>query len=425
MKEKAFKRDPKKLYGSIVFFTSVLFVFYKYILEVSPSIMTKHLMLELKIDAVMVGHIAASFYYAYTIMQLPSGLFIDTFGSRRVATIGLLLCSFGALIFGYSHDLYLIFIARFLIGMGASVSVVNAFKIAANWFPERWFSFLTGLTIACGTMGAVFGQAPLSYFMERIGWRSSFVDLSILGFIFSAIFFFIVRSKPKRAINDMRPRIQGQVSLLRALLHVIGRKQNWFLSVYSGLAFTPVISFGALWGVPFVEMRYNIDRTSASFLTSFIFLGFALGAPLLGLYSSYIGKRKPVLFWGTFFGSILLALAIYLPPVPLFLYATLNFFIGFSLSAYLLSFSLIKEISLPVMTATAVGFMNAFNGLIGAITDPLIGFFLDITRGANQHHLLSSLRDYHLSFLILPVYLAASLILIKFFKETRCKQTQE
>ena len=419
------ERDQKTLYGWIVFFTSVLFVFYKYILEVSPSIMTHHLMLEFKIDAAMVGHIAASFYYAYTIMQLPSGLFIDTFGSRRVATIGLLFCSFGALIFGYSQNLYPVFIARFLIGMGASVSVVNAFKIAANWFPERWFAFLSGLTIASGTIGAVFGQAPLSYFMGRIGWRQSFIDLAILGFIFSAIFFLIVRSKPKRAINGITPKAQDRVGLLTALLHVIGRKQNWLLSIYSGLAFTPVISFGALWGVPFVEMKYNIDRTSASFLTSFIFLGFALGSPLLGLYSSYIGKRKPVLFWGTFFASILLTLAVYLPPIPPFLYAILSFLIGFTISAFLLSFSLIKEISLPVMTATAVGFMNTFNGLIGAITDPLIGFFLDITRAAGQHHPLSSLRDYHLSFLILPIYLVVSLILIKFFKETGCEQTQE
>jgi len=426
-KVKAVTPHPKAVYGWVVFTISVLFVFYKYVLEVSPSIMTKQLMSEFKIDAAVVGHIAASYYYAYTIMQIPGGLLIDAFGPRRTTTIGLLCCSLGALLFGFSQSVFLMSASRFLIGIGATFAILNTFKINSNWFPAHKFALLAGLTLTLGTLGAVFGQAPLSHLVNYIGWRQSFLDLAIFGFLFSAVFFLMVRDRPRHPAYDVTPPTKGKVKLSVALRHTIRRGQTWYLSIYSGLSFAPILSFAGLWGVSFIEAKYHVDRTSASFLTSLIFIGFAVGAPLFGWYSSYIGKRKPIMFWGTFIAFILLTLAIYLPPMPFSLYATLQFCIGFSISAFLLSFSVIHEINVPLMTATAIGLMNTFNGLLGALTDPLIGFFLDLSEKPTYQEgvRVFSLADYHTSFAILPAYLLICLILLKFIKETNCIQTLE
>lgn len=423
--QKAITPHPKPVYGWVIFIISVLFVFYKYILEVSPSIMTKQLMSEFKLDAAVVGHVAASYYYAYTIMQIPGGLLIDTFGPRKTTTVGLLCCALGALLFGYSQNVFLMASSRFLIGIGATFAILNIFKINSNWFPAHKFALLAGLTLTLGILGAVFGQAPLSHLINFIGWRQSFIDLAIFGFIFSAIFFLVVRDKPRHPAYDVTPPTQGKVKLSVALLHTIKRGQTWVLSIYSGLSFAPVLSFAGLWGVAFIEAKYHVDRTTASFLTSLIFIGFAVGAPLFGWYSSFIGKRKPVMFWGTLIAFILLTLAIYLPPIPFFLYAILQFFIGFSISAFLLSFSVIHEINVPLMTATAIAIMNTLNALFGAITDPLIGWFLDLTKHTplQDGTPTFSLNDYHLSFAIMPLYLLICVILLKFIKETNCIQT--
>lgn len=416
-----------KIYKWIVFAISVLFVFYKYILEVSPSIMTRQLMTEFNIDAAIVGHIAASYYYAYTLMQIPGGLLVDAFGPRYTTTVGLLCCTLGAFLFGLSQTPLLMACSRFLIGMGATFAILNTFKINSNWFPPRQFALLAGLTLTLGTLGAVFGQAPLSKLITHAGWRQSFFYVAIFGLIFSFFFFLIVRDQPHNQAQLGKPLKKDKIKLSVALLHMIKQKQTWILSTYSGLCFAPMLSFAGLWGVSFIEAKYHLHRTNASFLTSLVFIGFAIGAPCFGWYSSFIKKRKPVMFWGTLSAFTLLTLAIYLPPIPLFLYGIMQFFIGFSISAFLLSFSVIHEINLPLMTATAIALMNTFNALVGAFTDPLIGFFLDLTeKVALQSGIpIFSLNDYLLSFSILPTYLLICLILLKFVQETNCIQKTE
>ena len=416
---------PKAIHRFLMFSISVLFVFYKYILEVSPSILTNHLMEEFHIDAALFGHIAASYYYAYTIMQIPGGILIDSFGPRIITTLGLILCTFGALLFGLSQNLFLTSLARFLMGSGAVFAVLNTLKICSNWFPARQFSFLIGLTLTLGTLGAVFGQAPLSHFIHLFGWRLSFVNLSIFGFIFAFAFYLIIRDAPPHKAYNVTPKTEEKIKLSVALLHILKRKQTWILSFYSGLAFAPVLSFAGLWGVSFIETNYLLDKNSASFLTSLVFIGFAIGAPILGWYSSFIGKRKPLLFMGTSVSLILLCIAIYSPPLPLSLLATILFLLGFFISGFLLSFTIIHEINIPLMTATAIGIMNTFNALVGAVTDPLIGIFLDLfKKDTNITNIASfSTSNFHIALTILPIYLIIALILCFLIKETHGVQT--
>jgi hypothetical protein len=84
---------------------------------------------------------------------------------------------------------------------------------------------------------------------------------------------------------------------------------------------------------------------------------------------------------------------------------------------------MIREISLPLLAATAIGFMNAFDALIGAFSDPLTGMFLDLgwdgklIEGAR----IFSVTAYKAAFLTLPAYLAISLVMLLKIKETHCK----
>jgi len=414
---------PKALYGWVIFAISVLYVFYKYILEVSPSILTNQIRDEFHVDEFIIGHIGASYYYAYAIMQLPSGLLVDTFGPRRTTTLGILCCSLGALLFGYSQSIFMMSFSRFLMGLGATFAILNTFKLNSNWFPSHRFAFLAGVTLTLGTLGAVFGQNPLEKLVNTLGWRQSFIDIALFGIAFALLFFILVRDKPPHRAYDVTPPTKGKVKIRIALLHIIRRSQTWIVCLYSGLSFTPVMSFAGLWGVQFIMVKYHLSKSEASFLTSLIFIGFAIGAPFYGWLSSYIGKRKPIMFLGSTISLILLTLVIYLPPLPYLLFASLLCLTGFFISGFLLSFSVIHEINVPLMTATAVGIMNTFNALFGAITGPLIGFFLDFGNAASRTQ--STLGDYNLALLVLPAYLLTSLILLFFIRETNCIQTLE
>ena len=82
-----------------------------------------------------------------------------------------------------------------------------------------------------------------------------------------------------------------------------------------------------------------------------------------------------------------------------------------------------KEINSLALAATVVAVINTSDALWGAISEPLIGKFLDLgwdglmDNGAR----IFSVHDYHHALSILPLYLLAALIILAFIREPRKK----
>lgn len=404
----------------VIWLLSSLFMFYKYAIEVSPSVMTTHLMSEFKIDGTQLGNLAACYFYAYLLMQIPAGLLVDRFGPRRVTTIAIGICGLGTILFASSGSLFLAQLGRFAAGFGAAFAALNCLKLTANWFPANRFAFMAGLMMTLGMLGAVGGQAPLSSFISALGWRDSLFSIGIGGLVLGAIFWLVVRDKSK-----YQPDINltsENTTLWQSCLSVFKSKQSWLLSVYSGLAFAPITVFGGLWGVPFVSEAFQLTKTNAAHIVSLLFIGFAVGAPIWGWFSDFIGNRKKVMYVGTLFSTIAFCIVLYLP-IPVWLLSSLMLLFGFFISSFLLCFTMIREINAPTVAATAIGFMNTFDALLGALSDPLTGKFLDLgwdgkmAEGAR----VFSVETYKYALTTVPIYLIVATALLFFIKETYCK----
>ena len=404
----------------VIWLLSALFMFYKYAIEVSPSVMTTHLMSEYHIDGTQLGNLAACYFYAYLIMQIPAGILVDRFGPRKVTTIAIAICALGTIIFSSSEELFVAQIGRFLTGLGAAFAALNCLKLTANWFPAHRFAFMAGLMMTLGMLGAVGGQAPLSAFINALGWRYSLIAFGIIGIVLSGIFWLIVRDHSKFHIDfNLTPK---EVSLWESCKAVFTSKQSWLLSVYSGLAFAPVTVFGGLWGVPFISEAFALTKTSAANIVSLIFIGFAVGAPIWGWLSDYMGNRKKIMYVGTVLAALCFCSVLYFP-IPIWLLTTLMLLFGFFISSFLICFTMIREINAPTVAATAIGFMNSFDALLGAASDPITGKFLDLgwdgkmMDGARVFSVIS----YKWTLSMVPIYLIVGIILLFFIKETHCK----
>lgn len=409
------------LYAWGIWLLSSLFMFYKYALEVSPSVMTKHLMSSFNIDGAQLGNLAACYFYSYMIMQIPAGILLDKFGPRKTTTVAISVCAVGAIFFAQAKNLALAELGRFLMGTGASFAALNCLKLIANWFPAKRFAFMAGLMMTLGMLGAVGGQAPLSAFIDLLGWRTAIGVISVVGFILAALFWLVVRDAPSHhASYSLTPKKQ---SVFTSCKQVFSNPQGWWLSIYSGLAFAPVSVFGGLWGVPFLAQYYNFSHTVAANHVSLIFIGFAVGAPLFGWFSDLIGKRKLVMVAGTTLALVTCTLVIVLPPMPTAMLCFLMFAFGFSISSFLLCFTMIREINAPILAATAVGFMNAFDALFGAVSDPLTGKFLDMgwKGGMEGGARIFPTDVYKMALLTLPLFLGIAILTLFFIKDTYCK----
>ena len=410
------------MHAWVIWLLSALFMFYKYALEVSPSVMTATLMSTFNISGAALGNLAACYFYAYLLLQIPAGLLLDKIGPRKVTTLAIALCAAGSLIFAQAESLLVAGIGRFVTGTGAAFAAVNCLKLIANWFPMKQFAFMAGLMMTVAMLGAVGGQAPLAAFIDAMNWRHAMEVIGIAGLVLAGIFWLVVRDLSPEHKKE-RHIISQSISFIDSLKRVLRNPQAWWLSVYSGFAFAPVMIFGGLWGVSFLSEAFEVSHNISAQSVSLIFIGFAAGAPFFGWFSDWLGRRKVVMFWGTLLALITISGVIYTPGLTRSSIMLLLFLFGFSISSFLLCFTMIREISLPILAATAIGFMNAFDALFGAFSDPLTGKFLDLgwdgklVDGAR----VFSVSAYKAAFLTLPIYLLVSLLSLHRIKETFCK----
>ena len=410
------------VFAWLIWLLSAFFMFYKYAQEVSPSVMTTTLMSAFDITGAQLGNLAACYFYAYLIMQIPAGLLIDRFGPRKIATLAIGLCALGSFVFAKSDVLFGAYIGRFLIGIGAAFAAVNSLKLIANWFVASRFAFMAGLMMSVAMLGAVGGQAPLSAFIDSMSWRHAMEMIGILGLVLGVLFWFIVRDKPEERKHVKNIGSQ-RISIKICMRELFANTQAWWLSVYSGLAFAPVMVFGGLWGISFTSEAYGLTKNVAAQSVSLIFIGFAVGAPFFGWFSDWLGRRCIVMFWGTLLALLSITSVIYLPGLSSTLVNALFFLFGFFISSFLLCFTMIREITLPGLAATAIGFMNAFDALLGALSDPLTGKFLDVNWDGKvvDGARVFSVHDYKIAFITIPLFLVLSLVSLWRIKETHCK----
>jgi len=405
------------LYPWIIWAIGASFFFYKYLVQVSPSVMTTDLMKAFHIHGAGLGNLSAFYFYAYLMMQIPVGILLDKYSPRFLTSIAILVCAISTLIFSQTNSLWLACIARAFMGAGAAFAAVSCFKLATVWFPPKRFALVSGLCMTVAMLGAISGQAPLSLLVQTFDWRMALEIISFLGIILGLLYFLIVEDKSEKNSS------QNNYKLFPQLIFIIKNKQAWLLSIYSGLAFAPVSVFGGLWGVPYLETVHQLTPTQAAFAISWIFIGFAIGAPIFGWLSDFIGQRKPLLFLGTFIALICLLPTLYISNQNLLTLSLFLFFFGFGASGFFASFAMIREIFPIILAATVLGFMNTFQSICEALSEPLVGAFLDLTwhgkiiNGVHQF----SINSYHLALLVLPIYLIIALATLFFIEETYCR----
>ncbi len=410
----------KSLYPWIIWVLAASFFYYKYLIQVSPGVMRQQLMSAYSLTGAGLGNLAACFFYGYLLMQIPVGILLDKWSPGKITSVAAAICATGIFLFANTHSFAAAGFARFCIGIGCSFAAVSCFKLISIWFAPRRFAYMAGLSMTVAMFGAVGGTGPLSLLVTGLGWRHALEWVSFPGFIISILLWLVIRDRKTILLN---PKIiaDHSVKLRDKLMAVLKNKQTWLLSLYSGLAFAPVSVFGGLWGTSFIEKAYQINTSHAANDIALVFIGFGLGCPLTGWLSDYIGRRLPLMKIGTFLAFVSVTFLLYLHHSPFYLTCFLVLF-GIGASCFFLCFSMVKELYPIIFTATVLGFMNTFDSICEAITEPFVGKLLDLTwKGLYENGARSfSLQDYYFGLSVLPIYLGIAFVLLFFIEETYC-----
>jgi len=414
-------------YGYAGWFLGALFFFYAWILRVSPSVMVEHLMRDFAVSGVILGNLSAFYFYAYAALQMPVGVAMDRWGPRKVMSIAVLGAGVGCLIFAAAPTVEVAYLGRLLIGAGCAFGLLGALVLAGTWFPPRRFALLSGLAMAFGLSGGIVGQAPISFLVEGQGWRVTIVILGLFALALAMLIWAFTRDRPPgAAVPAGHAASADPEPVLAALWRVAKHPQTIAIAFYTGLASSPMLAFGALWGVPYTMTRYSVERPVAAFATSMLLFGFVVGGPLSGWFSDRIGRRKLPIVIGTVVGGAAMTVAIYVPGISFQFYYILLFFAGFGSAAMVVAYALTREHNAGGGTGAALGLVNMAAVAGGAVFQPLIGLLLDLQwdgamKGGARVY---GLAVYETALLTVPALFVLALAFTFAIRETRCRPVE-
>ena len=411
---------------------AAFFYFAAFYLRTFPAVMTTELMRDFGIAALQLGNLSAFYFYAYVLMQIPTGVLVDSWGARRLLVAGSVLAALGCVVFGMTGSFGVAAAGRAVTGAATAVGWVVTLKLATHWFPQRRFATLAGVGLMIGTLGALVAQVPLRLMVEQFGWRAVSTASGVVMVALGALAWAVIRDDPSaRGYQSHAPAaVRNAVhvplwQLLAGFKDIFRYRNTWLIFIAQGGFVGGILAFAGLWGVPYLRVRYDIPLTEAAAVTSVMMVCFAAGSPTSGYLSDRLGARKPVYLTGVLTAASGWAALFYLPGVSLPVFVALGAITAFASGSNVLAFAYAKE-SVPArFLGTISGAINVGNMLGPTLLQPGIGWLLDLQW---EGQALAGVRVYHpgnyqTAFLLVVGWCVLSCVLISLTRDTHCRQT--
>lgn len=160
---------------------------------------------EFGLSTVQLGYILSAFSWAYVLGQIPGGLLLDRFGTKRVYGAALVLWSVATFLIGmvgtFSRDMtvaVMLFIAlRFAVGLIEGPSFPANARVAVMWFPKEERGRATSL-FASASYFAVGIFSPISgWLVSAFDWPAPFFALGALGVLAAFVWAYVMQEPRK------------------------------------------------------------------------------------------------------------------------------------------------------------------------------------------------------------------------------------
>lgn len=395
-----------------------------------PATLSGELQRAFQASGTELGVLAAAYFYTYTALQIPVGVITDVLGARRAIAWGAAIAGLGSLLFGLAHTLLLCALGRFLVGLGVSSMFLSLLNLISQWFPADRFSTLNGVALLIGNAGSVLAATPLALLISVVSWRAVFVGLGLFSILLALLAGRYIYNRPEevglpsmRALAGLPPYRPAHSRWQAALRQVLANPLTWPAFLPNLGIIGSMFAFVGLWAVPYLRDVYGMDRTVATYHTSLLLVGFAVGGLLNGVLSDQLQRRLPVILAGATVYTLCwlpLAAGWRLPTATGYL---VFFLMGIGASSITVSWASVREANIPASSGMAVGVVNTGTFLGTALLQPLAGWLMDRAwQGTEMNGMrIYSITAYQWGFAGMGVFILAGWVSAWFIRETRCR----
>lgn len=342
--------------------------------------------------AAVVGTFAVVQLLVYAAMQVPVGVLLDRFGSRRLLLVGLGLMAAGQLTLAVALTVPQALAARVLVGTGDAMVFISVLRLLPAWFPARRVPLLTQLTGILGQLGQVASAVPLVALLRGPGWGPAFAGTAALAVLAALVVLALLRDHPpgvepsrrRRTLREVRAELAGAVREPGTRLGL----WTHFTVQYAGLV------FALLWGFPFLTAGQGLDAgTAATLLTVMVVVGMASGPVLARLTTRHPLHRSSLVL-----GIVALTVAawtvvlLWPGPAPLPVLVGLVVVLAVNGPASMVAFDFARTFNPPARLGSATGVVNVGGFVASLLTILAIGVVLDLRTAPGATYDLDAFR---------------------------------
>jgi MFS family permease len=293
------------------------------------------------VDMVIAGDLMSVFSIMGFVLAIPAGFILKRFGIKMTGLISVGAVVIGSVIGALADSVAILFVGRFIEGVGMGLIMVAAPFAISVWFPLHNRALPTGLWATSVGIGNIVMFLTASNMAVKFGWQAVWwagAGFAALSFILFAVLFRMPKPEEMEAA-PAPPSDEKPPSLIKGMANV----SFWMVAVAFGvynLVVMAMISF-----LPqFLEFERGYSLTfengylmNAGFVTALVMAVSVISAPGGGYISDRLGKRKTMVL------------------IP-YILMTLTFFFPFTVTGsmipvYMIVFGLVGGPIAPVLLA--------------------------------------------------------------------------
>lgn len=229
------------------------FTIVSYILRVNITIAGEPIKQQFHLSSVDLGWIFSAFLFTYTIFMIPSGVWADRLGPRRILAISglswalltLLIAYLPGTIFSSAAGVFATLVGlRLLLGVCEAPTFTAATKAITNWMPASERATANALAIAGSLIGSAFAAPLISWLIVRFHWRLAMAATSLTAPLLVAVWWVYARDHPQKHKNVSSTELALIAGTSRAKPTDSLSAEGWRLLLSSGQAWRLSIAYG-------------------------------------------------------------------------------------------------------------------------------------------------------------------------------------
>ncbi len=297
-----------------------------------------------KLSSAQSGDLMSIFSIMGFVLAIPAGYILKKFGIKLTGLVSVAAVAIGSTVGAVAPTAQMLFVGRFIEGVGMGLIMVAAPFAISLWFPAHNRALPTGIWATSVGIGNVATLLLAPSMAASYGWQSVWwagAIFSALAFVLFALLFRLPRPEemfdapaPANAVEEAPP----------SLLKGMANRDFWMISIAFG-CYNLVVMAMCTFLPTYLEVEQHYSRVfdkgimlNASFITAFVMLASIFSGPGGGRISDRLGKRKMVV------------------AIPYFLMA-LTFLVPFTITgwmipAYMIVFGLVGGPIAPILLAS-------------------------------------------------------------------------